>query len=117
MADRLSVTVRHHPRSPLDQLLEERLEERLAEDHNSQAKEVALLCIGRRISSDGHRRRDDTNSILRQNLETGGGGPTSNSHPSKLYESGGEQGVLPTVHPHVGEILCGSSLGWGQRLC
>ena len=45
MADRLSVTVRRHPRSPLDQLLEERLEERLAEDHNSQSKEVALLCI------------------------------------------------------------------------
>jgi hypothetical protein len=32
-ADRLSVAVRRHPRSPLDQLLEERLEERLAEDH------------------------------------------------------------------------------------
>jgi hypothetical protein len=40
--------------------LEERLEERLAEDHNSQAKEVVLLCIGRRISSDGRCRRDDT---------------------------------------------------------
>ena len=74
MADRLSVTVRRHPRSPLDQLLEERLEEQLAEDHNSQAKEVALLCIGRRISSDGRCRRDDTKSILPRNLETGGGG-------------------------------------------
>ena len=42
---------------------------------------------------------------------------TSNSHPSKLYEGGGgEQGVLPTVHRHVGEILRGSSLGWGRRL-
>ena len=89
MADRLSVTVRRHPRSPLDQLLEERLEERLAEDHNSQSKEVALLCIDEfQVTdvADAMILPQFFGEIWRRGVVVV---TTSNSHPSKLYVGGG----------------------------